>query len=179
MEPTRRPEGERETLPEHVAQRILARASELDAAQRAAIDVANLRAAAVEAGISPSAFDSALAEVGRGDQMVPTPPRRGGRRIASVLLGAAVAAMLGVITLSRVVPAETLAQESFLLRCLTAGEATELVRPVLGPKTTLVSAPGTAPRIVNVRSTPEDLAAIKAILDARDAAACATPVAPR
>ena len=53
-------------LPDDVAQRLLARATELDdRSGRTSID--QLRRAATEAGISPAAFEAALAELARGE----------------------------------------------------------------------------------------------------------------
>lgn len=53
-------------LPDDVAQRLLARATELDdRSGRTSID--QLRRAATEAGISPAAFETALAELARGE----------------------------------------------------------------------------------------------------------------
>ncbi len=49
-----------EVLSEPAAARLLARASELDELRRAGTSVADLRAAAAEAGISAPAFDAAL-----------------------------------------------------------------------------------------------------------------------
>lgn len=51
-----------ERLPEEAARRLLERASELEAARSAEQSVAELREAAREAGIAPSAFEQALAE---------------------------------------------------------------------------------------------------------------------
>ena len=56
-----------ERLPEEAARRLLERASELEAARSAELSVAELRAAAREAGIAPSAFEQALAEYRRAD----------------------------------------------------------------------------------------------------------------
>src|SRR5688572_4542995 len=62
-----------EVLPDALATRVLARASELDAAF-ATGTVANLRSAAVEAGISSRAFDAALAEVRAADKALDQAP---------------------------------------------------------------------------------------------------------
>ncbi|MGH7695028.1 MAG: hypothetical protein ACRENH_08605 [Gemmatimonadaceae bacterium] len=59
----KREESDAELLPEHMASRLLTRASELDAARRAGAAVSELRAAATEAGISPAAFEAALSEL--------------------------------------------------------------------------------------------------------------------
>jgi hypothetical protein len=53
----------RQRLPEPVANRLLERASEIDARLRAGSTVAELREAAKAAGITAEAFDAALAEV--------------------------------------------------------------------------------------------------------------------
>jgi len=59
-------------LPDDVAQRLLARATELDErGGRTSID--QLRRAATEAGISPAAFEAALAELARGELGRPAP----------------------------------------------------------------------------------------------------------
>jgi hypothetical protein len=59
-------EGDRprdaERLPEAAARRLLERASELEAKRGAELSVAELREAAREAGITPGAFEQALAE---------------------------------------------------------------------------------------------------------------------
>ena len=49
-------------LPEHVAERVLARAAELDVEARGAVPLARLREAAAEARIGPPAFYAAHAE---------------------------------------------------------------------------------------------------------------------
>ena len=49
-------------LPEDAAHRLLARAVELDATRSAELTIAQLRAAATDAGISDTAFDAALKE---------------------------------------------------------------------------------------------------------------------
>ncbi|HYW30940.1 MAG TPA: hypothetical protein VE869_05480 [Gemmatimonas sp.] len=49
-----------EIVSESVAARLLARASELDAARRTGVEVADLRTAAMEAGISAASFEAAL-----------------------------------------------------------------------------------------------------------------------
>jgi len=52
-----------ERLPDEAAQRLLARASELEAARSAELSLAELREVAREAGIGPTYFDQALAEL--------------------------------------------------------------------------------------------------------------------
>ena len=53
-----------ERLPEHLAKQVLARAARLDASDRMSVSIAELRCAAVEAGISSAALDQALREIG-------------------------------------------------------------------------------------------------------------------
>lgn len=181
VEPVDRSQRQREVLSDQVAQRILARAAELDAAQRAAVDVANLRAAAVEAGISSSAFDSALDEM-QGDAQPPAAPsRRRGRRTRALILGASALVVFGGMAVTRaVVPVRIpMAEQAFLLRCLPAGEAAELIRPMLGPTSTVAVSPARSPRTITIRSTPEHMAEVRAILDERDGAACAAPPTTR
>lgn len=52
-----------ESIPEVVAQRVLTRAAELDAARGLSVELERLRAAAREAGIAPEAFDAAWREI--------------------------------------------------------------------------------------------------------------------
>lgn len=176
-----RSQRQREGLSDQVAQRILARAAELDAAQRAEIDVANLRSAAVEAGISPSAFESALAEMQGGESLPAAPARRRRPRIRALLLGASAFLFVGAIAVTRMVapvPAAT-AEQAFLLRCLPPGEAAELVKPMLGPASSVAISPVHSPRTLTIRSTPERMARVGAMLDERDGAACAAPPTTR
>jgi hypothetical protein len=56
-----------EAISEGKAARVLDRAVRLDALRRGTVSVAELREAALEAGISPEAFERALAEVRAGD----------------------------------------------------------------------------------------------------------------
>ena len=61
---TRTPNSDADVLPLGTAERLLARAAELDAGRRDGVSVAVLRAAAEEAGIARPAFEAALAELG-------------------------------------------------------------------------------------------------------------------
>jgi hypothetical protein len=63
-----------ERLPEEPARRLLARASELEAARNSELSVAELREAAREAGIAPSAFEQALAELRDSDPAAVSAP---------------------------------------------------------------------------------------------------------
>jgi hypothetical protein len=96
-----------ERLPEEAARRLLERASELEAARGADLSVAELREAAREAGIRPSAFEQALAEYRRTDPAsaaTAAPALR--RRLARFWPAALVlAALLSVLVLRLLVPA--------------------------------------------------------------------------
>ncbi|HET9013221.1 MAG TPA: hypothetical protein VFN38_15450 [Gemmatimonadaceae bacterium] len=87
-------------MPDAIASRLLARASELDALRSDDVTVADLRAAAAEAGISGSAFDAALEELrqsGRLPTSNPLPRRRNGARAFVVLLTGAVVLAAGLL----------------------------------------------------------------------------------
>jgi hypothetical protein len=102
-----------ERLPDEAARRLLARASDLEAARNAELSVAELREAAREAGIAPSAFEQALSEL-RAQNMaaaapagaVSTRPRplsrfTAGARIAAQIFGTLMAALLVAALLAR------------------------------------------------------------------------------
>lgn len=176
-----------ELVPAAVAARLFARASELDAAGSGGAPLSQLRAAAAEAGISARAFEAALAE-GRaagevGESVVPAPHRRlsRGRLLAAALITVLV---IGALAVTRpwasagVGP--PVVEEAFLLRCLSPGEAAELVRPLLGLRTnTVVISPEHAPRVLTIRGTPDQLREVRALLDRYEAAgSAACPVAP-
>ena len=95
-----------ERLPEEAARRLLQRASELEAARSADLSVAELRAAAREAGITPSAFEQALAEFRETDQAagVPVVPTRGGRLTRLWPAGLVLAALMSILVLRMLVP---------------------------------------------------------------------------
>lgn len=180
-----------EVLPEPVATRLIDRAIELDRALRTGAPVAELRAAAAEAGISAAAFEAALAELRAAEgQRIFTPteqPRRSrARPLVAVLLG--LAAFASMAFFRAITPAGDAAatvpvvEQAFLLRCLSPGEAAELIRPLLQlPTNTIVHSPARAPRVLRVGGTAEQLVSVKALLDKHESAgsaACATPPAP-
>ena len=94
-----------ERLPETAARRLLERASELEAARGAELSVAQLREAAREAGITPGAFEQALAEyreTASSPIAAATPTSR--RRLARLWPAALVlAALLSVLVLRMLV----------------------------------------------------------------------------
>jgi hypothetical protein len=83
-------EPDAEVLPAQVAERLLKRASELDAARSAGSAVAELRAAAAEAGISADAFDTALGELQKAEQAPAPVAAVSTRRWRRMFIGLAV-----------------------------------------------------------------------------------------
>lgn len=161
------------------AERVLARASRLDAARADAVRVRHLRAAAVEAGIGPGAFDTALAEVRTEDAPRPSAGAAAGRRArrwfagaaATVALVAAALATAGLRTGANAPPGVSTVEEGVLLRCLAPGEAAELVRPLLSDRASTVRFnPRLAPRVLTIRTTPERLARAKTLLAEQEGA---------
>jgi hypothetical protein len=182
-----------EVLSEPAAARLLSRASELDAARGAGAAVLELRAAALEAGISARAFDEALAELHGAEQArvpdVRAQPRRR-RRLWALAVGVAALIAASSIAVNRaLVPsgvaaqaAAPMIQEAFLLRCLSPGEAAELIRPLLDLRTnTVVYSAAQAPRVLTIRATPAQIRNVRSALDRYEGAgspACARGPAP-
>lgn len=93
-----------ERLPEDAARRILARASELEAAGSDKVSVAELREAARAAGIAPDAFEQALAELrGREPALVEADRGPVRLRLLTRVWPAAVAGVLALAVLGYVV----------------------------------------------------------------------------
>lgn len=167
-----------EVLPDPVTARLLSRASELDAARGAGATLVELRAAAVEAGISARAFDAALAELhGAGQGRLPDVSGQPRRRPQMWALGVGIAALIAAAP-----AAAPMVQEAFLLRCLSPGEAAELIRPVLGLRTnSVVYSPAHAPRVLTIHATPAQIRNVRSVLDRYEGAgspACARGPAP-
>jgi hypothetical protein len=169
----RRPGHDGDILSEPAADRLLARASELDALRQSGATVAELRAAAVEAGISADAFNAALGEMNTPAAPAPpvnASPARRGRRWA--LVAALTTVILGSLTVGRMTPAASsqLVEESFVLNCLAAGDAAELIRPHLAQSGTVSISPEQSSRVLTVRATMEQIQTVRALLKMRDAA---------
>jgi hypothetical protein len=155
---------DREIFADDAAARLLERASELDAAASGAT-VTELRSAAAEAGISPSAFDAALAELRRNQQKPAIDaqvPHRSHTRTATLTIAAVFVLAISAIFVSRLVPppvtqtATPLIEQAFTLRCITPAEAIQLVRPLISDGTTTVRySPAHTPGILVIRATPE------------------------
>jgi hypothetical protein len=168
-------DNDAEVLPEPVADRLLSRASELDAIRTSGAAVSDLRAAAVEAGISAPAFDAALAELrgaeGSRVHARKQPPRR--RRLRIFATVAAVLIAFGTFAFMRTtIPSDAaqvagapMVEETILLDCLEPGEAAALVRPILNLRTnTVVHSLSDAPRALTIRATPAQIQRVKSML---------------
>lgn len=172
-----------EVLPAKVAERLIARASELDAAFTSGATMAELRAAAVEAGISSQAFDAAVAEMRVAAEAPPIVQPKSRRRPALLAFAAGIGAMF--FTSMAVVRSSTgdagatasMVDETILLRCLTAQEAVELVRPVRLPSTMIRIRPG-APRILMVRGTGLQIRDMRSVLAAHEGDGVSCPSRP-
>jgi hypothetical protein len=108
-------------LNEEAARRLIQRATELDASLSAQSSIADLRAAAREAGISDEAFQRALDEVRAPQPVAPVRPTRVGTFAPrKFLVIAAVALILGTLLL-------------FMRRVPLAEEAAAPAAPVVAP----------------------------------------------
>ena len=90
------------SLPESEAQRVLARAAEIDAQGGPSVPIERLRLAALEAGLTPAAFEAALAEV-RDARL--TPPKPAGEwprlaRYAGAIVGTGAILVAGASVLN-------------------------------------------------------------------------------
>jgi len=177
----RRVEPDAEVLPAPVAERLLTRASELDAARTAGTAVAELRAAAAEAGISAGAFDAALGELRRADQ-APSPvsavSTRRWRRLFFGLagVGAIVLAAATIVIPTRLVGPATgnIVEHTIQLNCLSADKAVDLIRPLLKDPANTIVRPGNASRTLIIHATPEQLQNVREAIDQVDnAQSCA------
>lgn len=181
MSDRRRVESDAEVLPALVAERLLKRASELDAARTAGTAVAELRAAAAEAGISPDAFDAALGELQKADQ-TPSPvsavSTRRWRRLFLGLagFGAIVLALATIVIPMRLVPATAnMGEHTIQLNCLSADKAVELIRPLLKDPANTIVRPGNSTSTVIIHATPEQVQNVRAAIDPIDnAQSCAS-----
>ncbi len=179
-------------LSEQSAAQLLARASELDQLRQAGSTVAELRAAAAEAGIAAPAFEAALAEVQR-QPLAPAPRPRSRTLLATALATSFLAFIVagaalvfisrGVRNATDAVSPTSLRDEAIVLQCLAPADAAELIRPLLTlpANQVVVRANGTT-RVLALRVTAEQLAQVKATLAPYEAAGsptCAARPAPR
>jgi hypothetical protein len=96
-------------LSESDAQRLLARAAEIERAQGTQLSLAELRAVALEAGIAPNAFEEAVGELGMpAVEVVAEPPRtlldtaRKYSVVAAIVLFGVI--VIGAVFIPRIAP---------------------------------------------------------------------------
>jgi len=181
MDNPRPPRPDSEVLPDAVADRLLARASELDAARRSGAALSQLRAAATEAGISAGAFDAAVEEM-RGAAPVAAPVRRQRHLGLGLTTVAFILVVAGWFMVRQVAPspaAPAMMEQAVVLRCLPAADAAELVRPLLTlPENTLQASTRAGSRVLTVRATPGQWQRVRALLDRTERAMGSCPTAP-
>jgi len=100
----REPTAAGNVIPEELASRLLARASELDVLRSDDLTIVDLRAAAAEAGISGPAFDAALSELrrtGRVRTSEDVPHRRNVLRWGTALIAGAALIAGGIFAATR------------------------------------------------------------------------------
>lgn len=161
-----------EVLPEPLATKVLQRASELEAARRAGASIEDLRAAALEAGISESAFDEALGEVQTEADIARPEVHFSRRRRVRMWAGAAALTLIlaGILVTRMLVPVPapaTTVQETFRLRCIPAHEAASMLRPIL-VRSGEISFSMREPTHLTISGTPEQLEQARSILEQQD-----------
>jgi hypothetical protein len=171
-------------IPDSAAAQLLKRAVEIDTRRGMSVSIADLRAAAVEAGISTAAFDDALAELrAREAQALAKPQQaRQWRRlgIAGLTVTVLAAAFVVVRLLSPASVQVVEVEQSFSLQCLGTQDAIVQVRDAVGPDGT-ISVTRAAPHILRVRATPPRMRDVQSLLgriDGPQSPACATRVNP-
>lgn len=170
-----------EVLSAPVAERVLRRASELDAVRSTGTVVAELRAAAAEAGISADAFDAALGELQKAEPAPSSVSAVGVRRWRRRFFGLAGLGAVVLIAATVVIPTrlalpanDTMIEHTIRLNCLSANRALELVRPLLTDPANRVVSPGDATGTITIRATPQQVEQVRAaIAQVDDAASCA------
>ena len=178
MDRSRGDDRDAEILPQSVSERVLLRASELDVASRTGASIAQLRAAARDAGISAEAFDAAVEEL-RAEESRPAPRRR--HRVGGLAGVTALVVLILFIGVGRLAPpvaaSAPMLKQTLVLRCVSTGQALALIRPLLTHPANTVTASERAPGVITVRATAEQQARVRAALDyaERAAPACVVP----
>lgn len=146
--PPSRPDEE--FVPERLRERLLERASEIDAREAR---VADLRAAATEAGISQRAFDAALEEM-RLTRELRTEKRkrtRGMRLLLTFLASAGFTILVGSYVIPRTIAPPTYSApgtpagtptyhtQDYGTGCLTEQQALDIARPLLTDRVNTIS----------------------------------------
>ena len=132
-----------DVLPDAIASRLLARASELDALRDDDLAVADLRAAAAEAGISGPAFDAALSELrstGRVQTSAGVPRRRSGLRLGAALVAGAALIAAGIFAVTRPLPSKSTS-------VTRPAEPPKAVASVAGPAQAVIRSADGAPSV--------------------------------
>jgi hypothetical protein len=154
-----------ELLTQADARQLLERAGEID---YESTSVESLRAAAIEAGISPAAFEAALTEMRAKAPAASTP--RGRWTAKRLLLAMAAAGVVLFAATMLVIPNRGSIVEStnsgLFVRCLPMGTATEIGRSTLGPNAQITMTPGS--RVLRFRGSPDDLERLRAALAAAE-----------
>lgn len=172
----------RDVIADSAAAQLLKRAVEIDAKRGMSVSITDLRAAAMEAGISTDAFEDALAELrARDPRSVASPGRT--RRLRQIGIAALTAMMLvaGYLVTRLLSPARApvaTMEQIFSLQCIGGQEAAIQVRDAVGPEGTISITKG-APHILRVRTTPKQMQDVQSILgriDGPESSACASRV---
>ena len=153
-----------ERLPDWLSARVLQRASEIDASGESGTSIAELRHAALTAGISEHAFDRALAEVHQRpvdqSEAVKQPARAGHRRrrLGGIVTGLIVVPLsLAFLLRSQWVPHQVgdagMVDETIELGCLAQRDAGMLLRPLLPKGKSTMAWSEQEPRELRVHST--------------------------
>ena len=180
MDRSRGDDRDAEILPQSVSERVLLRASELDVASRTGASIAQLRAAARDAGISAEAFDAAVEEL-RAEESRRVPRRR--HRVWGIAGVTAIVALIVFIGVGRLAPpvaaSGPVLEQTLVLRCVSTGQALALIRPLLTHPANVVTASQRAPGMITVRATAEQLTRVQAVIDGyeRTVPACVVPSA--
>ena len=170
-----RPRVDTDVVSDAMTARVLARASELDVLRRAGATVAELRAAATEAGISAEAFNDALAEMQNAEVARPMAGVARRTRLKAMVSAVALVIGLGLFALMRTTPVVPATVEHALdLRCLTPPQVAELVRPLTDPKTTTITFSSHTPDRFTIRATSGDIARVRSVLEQQQAS-CPRP----
>jgi hypothetical protein len=145
-----------ELLTQADARQLLERAGQID---YESTSVEALRSAAIEAGISPAAFEAALAEMRSKAPAQPMTPRRLGTRrlltgLATVAAMMLVVAMMLIPNTRRAVRTGATSSE-VTVRCLPMETAANIARSTLGAQSRVTTAPGS--RVLRFDGSPEDL----------------------
>ena len=167
-------ESRAERVSAQAAERLLARASELDAAGGPSTELESLRAAAAEAGISSAAFDAALIEFRAESLAKGESAGAGSHRLRprvgrwGLLLAAVMVTMASLLFFRARAFPEPPGMTTFEMRiqCLAPNAVTALVQPILTLEAnTLQVSQGPAPRVLRIRATSAQIEQVRSALE--------------